>query len=47
MTGTIFQDHLPKRNITKYKMGEKLQAVVISQDISSKSTALSALPALM
>ena len=44
MTGTIFADHLAKSNVTKYKIGEKLQAIVISQDIASKATALSALP---
>lgn len=42
--GTIFADHLAKSSVTKYKMGEKLQAIVISQDIASKATALSALP---
>ena len=24
MSGTIFADHLPKSNMTKYKMGEKI-----------------------
>ena len=47
MTGTIFADHMGKALVTKYKMGEKLQAMVISQDIASKSTALSALPQLL
>lgn len=47
MTGTIFADHLAKGNVTKYKMGEKLQALVISQDIASKATALTALPSLL
>ena len=47
MTGTIFADHLTKSNTTKYKIGEKLAALVISQDISTKSTALSALPSLL
>ena len=46
ITGTIFADHLAK-SVTKYKMGEKLAALVISQDISTKSTALSALPSLL
>jgi len=41
MTGTIFADHLSKSNASKYKLGEKVQAVVISQDIASKATALS------
>ena len=30
MTGTIFADHLAKSNASKYKMGEKIQALVIS-----------------
>ena len=47
MSGTIFSDHMSKSMVTKYKMGEKLQAVVISQDIASKATALSALPHIL
>ena len=47
MTGTIFADHLAKSQATKYKPGEKLQAIVISQDIASKLTSLSALPGLL
>lgn len=47
MTGTIFADHLGKSNPSKYKMGEKLTAMVISQDIASKATALTALPSLL
>ena len=30
MQGTIFADHLGKSNASKYKLGEKVQAVVIS-----------------
>jgi ribosomal protein S1 len=47
MTGTVFADHLSKSNATKYKLGEKVQALVISQDIASKATALSLLPNLL
>mmetsp|Transcript_3298 Transcript_3298/g.3862 ORF Transcript_3298/g.3862 Transcript_3298/m.3862 type:complete len:324 (-) Transcript_3298:297-1268(-) len=47
MTGTVFADHLAKSSATKYKLGEKVQAVVISQDIASKATALSMLPSLI
>jgi len=47
MTGTIFADHMGKSNSTKFKMGEKLTAMVISQDIASKATALTALPSLL
>ena len=47
MTGTVFADHLAKSSASKYKLGEKVQAVVISQDIASKATALSLLPSLL
>jgi len=47
MVGTIFADHLTKSKVIKYKIGEKIQALVISQDIASKATALTALPSLM
>ncbi len=30
MTGTVFADHLSKANASKYKLGEKVQALVIS-----------------
>ena len=30
MRGTVFTDHLPKGNPSKYKTGEKVQARVIS-----------------
>ena len=47
MTGTIFADHIVKANTGKYKIGEKVQAMVISQDIASKATALTLLPQLL
>jgi ribosomal protein S1 len=47
MTGTIFADHIAKANPGKYKIGEKVQALVISQDIASKATALTLLPQLL
>lgn len=47
MTGTIFADHIVKSNPSKYKVGEKVTAVVISQDISSKATALTLKPSLL
>lgn len=47
MTGTVFADHLSKANASKYKLGEKVQALVISQDIASKATSLSLLPNLL
>ena len=47
MRGTVFNDHLPKGNPTKYKTGEKLQARVISQDIAGNRTTLSLLPHIM
>lgn len=47
MTGTIFADHIVKANPSKYKVGEKVTAVVISQDISSKATALTLKPSLL
>ena len=47
MTGTIFADHLAKSQVNKYKIGEKVHAIVISQDVASKATALSLLPALL
>ena len=40
MTGTVFEDHLSKTSVGKYKVGEKLQALVISQDVALKKTAL-------
>lgn len=43
MQGTIFADHCG-RELAKFKVGEKLQARVISHDISSKKTGLSLLP---
>ena len=47
MTGTVFADHLGKTSVAKYKMGEKVTALVISQDIASKTTALTMLPQLL
>lgn len=47
MTGTIFADHIVKSNPAKYKTGEKVTAVVISQDIASKATALTLKPSLL
>ena len=44
MQGTIFVDHLPKEAPTKYKVGERVQARVISHDFVSKASALSLLP---
>ena len=46
ITGTIFIDHLVK-SPKKFKTGEKVQARVISQDVASKTTALTMLPHLM
>ena len=47
MRGTVFTDHLPKGNPSKYKTGEKVQARVISQDIAGNRTSLSLLPHIM
>lgn len=47
MTGTIFVDHLDKDSIAKYKIGEKVQARVISVDASSKTITLSLLPSII
>lgn len=44
MTGTVFIDHTGKDNISKFKIGEKLQARCISHDVQTKSTTLSLLP---
>jgi ribosomal protein S1 len=46
LTGTIFADHLSKP-LNKFKVGEKIQPRVISQDVASKTTALTLLPSLL
>jgi len=43
MTGTVFIDHL-SRDVAKFKVGEKVQARCIMQDVSTKTTCLSMLP---
>jgi hypothetical protein len=43
MQGQVFVDHLDK-DLSKYKVGERVQARVISHDFATKSTGLSLLP---
>jgi ribosomal protein S1 len=46
MQGTVFCDHLSRDSIAKFKVGERIQARVISHDVVSKATCLSLLPHL-
>ena len=43
MQGTVFADHIPN-DMSRYKVGERLKARIISHDPITKSTALSLLP---
>ena len=47
LSGTVFADHLGKSSISKFKIGEKVQARVISVDIAQKNATLSLQPHLL
>jgi len=44
LTGTVFADHIGVDSLNKFKTGQKLQARVISSDVSSKAIGLTLLP---
>lgn len=47
MTGTVFVDHIGRDSIQKFRIGEKVQARVITTDVSTKTVTLSLLPHLL
>jgi ribosomal protein S1 len=47
MTGTVFVDHTGRENVSKFKVGERLQARCISHDVSTKTTTMSLLPHIL
>jgi ribosomal protein S1 len=46
-TGTVFVDHLDRLDPSKYKIGEKLNARLVSADTQTQSFSLSLLPHLL
>lgn len=47
MTGTVFIDHMAREAVTKFKVGEKVQARCVSHDVQTKHTTLSMLPHIL
>ena len=47
MTGTVFADHSGKESLSRFKIGEKVKARVISTDVSTKTNTLSLVPHIL